>query len=115
MAQEKHLYIVSFGDSRKYRMMYDGDRAERSPLLTEVESQLNDYLKQEFPEDSYTYYTTPRIVPIEWSDREEYMDYPELDAKAIEEIKKVLAHEIRDMNAINRLDRNAPYADAPLD
>lgn len=115
MAQEKQLYIVSFGDSRQYRMMYDGKDADHSPLLTEVETELNDYLKAEFPEDAYTYYTTPRVVPIEWSDREEYMDYPELDRKAIEDIKQVLASEIRDMNSTDRLDRNAPYANAPLD
>ncbi len=96
-------------------MTYVANDADRSPLLTEVEAELNDFLKAEFPEDPSTYYTTPKVVPIEWSDREEYLEYPELDKKAIEEIKQVLAHEIRDMNSNKELNSNAPYADAPLD
>lgn len=117
MENTKRLYIVSFGDSRKYRMFYDGDMAAAShnPLLTEVEQELNAYLKEKFPEDPSTYYTTPKVVEVDWNARGDYESYPILDKDAVADLKGVLTREIKDMNSVDELDDNAPYADAPLD
>ncbi len=117
MENDKRLYIVSFGDSRKYRMFYDGDKAAAShnPLLTEVEQELNDFLKNKFPEDPSTYFTSPKVVEVDWADRDNYDDLPVLDADAVTELKQVLTKEIKDMNSLRSLNDNAPFADAPLD
>ncbi len=42
------------------------------------------------------------------------MQYAELDDKAVEAIKKVLATEVKEMEAARELNDNAPYANAPV-
>lgn len=116
MENRKRLYIVSFGDSHEYRMFYDGDEAriQYNPPLSEVERELNDYLKARFHDDKVTYYTEPKVRAVAWEERDRYADYPMLDAKAVEDLKELLATEIRDMNSTAELNDNAPYADAPV-
>ncbi len=106
------LYIVSFGDSAKFRVSSDDTREdfEKSKLIVDLENELNDYLKSKLPESNYTYYTTPAVHEVEPEDMDKYTDYPELDAKAIEAIKAALLVEVQNMQA-NRLDNSdAPYS-----
>ena len=118
MEKTKRLFIVSFGDSRKYRMEYD-DALDPHALVhsapfTEIENELNEYLKKEFPDETFAYYTSPKVTEVEWDHRDQYASYPVLDASAIDSIQKLLAKEVRDMNANKVLNDNAPYADAPV-
>lgn len=118
MEKKNRLFIVSFGDSRKYRMEYsdalDPQALVHSAPFTEIENELNSYLKSEFPDETFAYYTSPKVTEVDWSHRDQYSDYPLLDAKAIDSIKKLLANEVRDMNANRQLNDNAPFADAPV-
>lgn len=108
--ENKRIYIVSFSDSRQYIIREDAD-AEKSRLV-EIENMLNNFLSKKFPEDSFAYYTTPKVVEInEELASTEYSGYPELDDKAVEEIKKELEIEIKDMRSNARLDSDAPFAD----
>lgn len=107
----KHLYIVTFGDSRQYRLFFD--KKEDTPLIR-MENELNSYLKERFPDDTFAYYTTPKIVEISPEHASQFEQYPMLDAAAIDDIKKVLVEEIEDMRSEKVLNSNAPYADAPL-
>ncbi|MBD5268872.1 MAG: hypothetical protein HDS45_04665 [Bacteroides sp.] len=100
------LYLVSFGDSKKY-ILRDTSSGKDSKLAT-IESELNSFLKEKFPNASFTYYTSPHVSDIE--NAADYQGYPELDSAALESIKKVLTREVENMEEQSKLDLNAPYS-----
>lgn len=112
--ENTRLYIISFGDSRKYRLLYNPESGiAESALLPFVkyEKELNEYLSQQFPGDTFAYYTTPRITEVEISHADQYASYPEFNDDVMDDVKKELIREINVMNA-NRLNNdNAPWAD----
>ncbi len=118
MEKKNRLFIVSFGDSRQYKMEYadanDPNALVHSAPFAKIEEELNDYLKSEFPDETFAYYTSPKVTEIDWSHRDQYASYPELNREAIDSIKKLLAKEVRDMNDTRVLNDNAPYANAPV-
>ena len=117
MENRKRLYIVSFGDSRQYRVLFESDTQEY-PLrhsdpepLVKAERAIETYLKKRFPGESLAYYTTPRVSEIDWSHRDRYDSYPLLDDKAVAEIEKVLSKEIENEQYQASIDSNAPFSD----
>lgn len=102
------IYLVSFGNSDKY-VLRDTEIGEKSEL-TKIEAELNAFLRSKFPDDTFAYFTTPRVDEISSSHSEEYASYPALDGVAIESIKKVLAREVEDLEANRRINDNAPFA-----
>lgn len=102
------IYLVSFGHSDKY-ILHDTEVGEKSEL-TRIESELNSYLRQKFPDESFAYFTSPRVDDISAADADEYSGYPKLDANAIEEIKRVLAKEVQNMEDNDSLNSDAPFA-----
>lgn len=119
MENNMKLYIVSFGNSRKYRFPFseipspDGLHHSDSNPISTIEKELNDSLWKMFPEANLAYFTSPKVTEVEWAHRDRYADYPILDSDAVEEIKKVLATEIRDMRSTDVLDSDAPYSNIP--
>lgn len=117
MESNKRLYIVSFGDSRQYRLPFvdkvapDGLHHSDLTPLTQVERELNTYLRERFPDDHFAYFTTPRVTEVEWSHRDKYEAFPLLDAHAMEDIKRVLSKEVRDMRSTEKLNSNSPFSD----
>lgn len=116
MEDKKKLYIVSFGDSDKYRMLFteqpsaDGLHHSGMTPLAEIERKLNDYLTEKFSEGNYAYYTSPRVTEIEWEHRDQYEDYPMLDEEAVKVIEDVLALEVKVMLDNEELNQDAPYS-----
>lgn len=114
MKGEKRLYIVSFGDSRKYKVEFNDneniDNFHHTDPLADVEEEIREFLDKEFPGEPLAYYTTPRITEVNYSDRDQYLGYPELDRVEIERIKCSLRREVevRDEDDI-MLNLNAPY------
>lgn len=104
----KKLYLISFGNSRRY-LLTDTESGEKSKL-TRIESELNSFLRDKFSNDTFTYYTTPRVEEISNRDKEEFVDYPHLDLHAIKDIKRVLTKEVENMQDQSRLDSNSPFA-----
>lgn len=108
------LFIISFGDSRQYRLEIDcrEGKADCSPSarLTALENELNKYLHTEFAQSSFKYYTSPKVTEVEWKDRDKYNSYPRLDNYAIEDIKRTLSREVKNMNSVKKLNNN--YKDA---
>lgn len=102
------IYLVSFGNSEKY-LLRDNEAGEKS-TLTRLEADLNSYLRSRFRNETFAYYTTPRVDEVPASDLGKYIGYPELDAHALAGIKEVLAHEVEDMQQTAALNVNAPYA-----
>lgn len=116
---EQKLYIVGFGDSRKYlyacKNVPGRDAMHHMTPFVELEKELNDYLKTQFPNESFAYYTSVRATEVDPSHRAMYeKEYPPLNAEAIENIKKELVREIKDEDATKMLNDNAPFADAPV-
>ncbi len=113
---EKKLYIVSFGNSRKYRMDYtiptDADPLRKPNPFADIERQLTAYLRREAPEASdLAYFTSPKATEVRPEHAQQYSSYPPLDARAIQEIEKLLLKEVR-MRLDNRLENSdAPYSD----
>lgn len=103
------IYIVSFSDSNKY--LLKDSQAEADSRMVAIEKELNEFLAEKFPEDTFAYYTTPKVVEISPDREAEFKGYEMLDAQAVEAIKKELVDEIRNMNANKKMDLNAPFAD----
>lgn len=114
----KKLYIVSFGDTRKYRysctVKKGSDAMHHDAPFAKLEKELNDYLKSQFPNQTFAYYTCAKVTEVDPSHEAKYADYPPLDADAVENIKKELVREIREEDATKMLNDNAPFADAPV-
>lgn len=106
---ERKIYIVSFSDSNKY--LLEDSKAVADSKLVAIEKELNDYLAKEFPEDTFAYYTSPKVVEISEDQKDNFKGYAKLDEGAVEIIKKELADEIKNLNANKRMDLNAPFAD----
>lgn len=102
------VYLVSFGNSAKY-ILRDKE-AGKDSRLAKIETELNAFLRDRFPDEPFAYFTSPRVDVISRVDAEKYASYPPLDAEAIDDIKKVLAKEVEDMEATKRMNSNAPYS-----
>lgn len=109
MADKPLFYAVSFGDSEKYRVDETPDMSVHR-RLEEVEYELRSYLKTLFPEETFAYFVTPKVEEVYESNLSEYGSIKPLDDEAVEAIKKVLANGVRDMNSVNALDSDAPFA-----
>ena len=113
MDSKKRLFIVSFGDSDRYKVEFDDystNPYEHPSPRAAVEKELNDYLKKKFPGKTFAYYTTPKVTEVSWEHRDRYADYKPLTMDAIESIKKILEEEVENMKYQKHLDNNAPYA-----
>lgn len=109
---KKKIYIVSFGDSARFRVTSDETKEKfgKSRIIVDLENELNDYLKARFPETNYTYYTMPTISEVHPGDEDKYASYPELDSSMLDSVKKTLAEEVEDMESNCTLNSNAPYS-----
>ena len=107
MENKSRLYLVSFGNSRKYKVeSADGSYSR----VNEVREEVEDFLKKTFPSDGgLKFYKEPHVEDVPMDERAEYADYPELDAAAVKEIEETLCTEVRNFNDQEMLDRNAPF------
>lgn len=106
--KKEKAYIVSFGNSDKY-LLYDDRRTEESYLL-KIENELNKFLHDKFPNDTFAYFTSPRAVEIDIKHVGKYSSYPKLDREAVNNIKEVLVKEVEELEANRRLNSDAPYS-----
>lgn len=112
---EKKLYIVSFGESAKYRMEYEvpegTDPLHKPNPFAEIEKELEEYLHKQLPEsDDLAYVTSAKATEVYEDHREKYASYPVLDAEAISKIKEELLKEARVRMANREENLNAPYS-----
>lgn len=110
----KRLYIVSFGNSRQYRLEFDDvdnyDAFHHTNPLAKAEKELTDFLRKEFPGEPVAYYVTPKVTEVYWKDRDKYASYPVLDDEAVDRIKATLKHGVEDMDQTETINSDAPYA-----
>lgn len=108
--QKKRMFIVSFGNSRHYKVEYtpkagDSKSAAMEPMV-KYENELNSYLAEKYPGDSFAYYTTPRITEVDPKRADEFRNYPNLDQAAVDDIKRELNREVEVMNDARMRDNN---------
>lgn len=104
----RRMFIISFGDSRKYKVTVSDKKEALAPLVR-TENELNQFLAREFPSEAFAYYTTPRITEVDIAHEDEYAAYPEFNSKAVADVKKELVREIEVMNSDRELNSNDPW------
>ncbi len=103
---KNRFYIVSFGDSEKYRLIVNEGTSD---TLQTIEKELDTYLRSKFAGDSFAYFTSPKVTEVAWEHRDRYENYPLLDEKAVEAIKAVLLKEASEREDLQQLNSDAPY------
>lgn len=116
MDTKKRLYIVSFGDSDKYRYEYtepEGADAllHRPDPFQPLEKRLGEYLAKRFPGKSFADLISARATEVLPGHAGRYAGYPLLDEKAISRIEEILSNEAANREDQKELDSNAPWAD----
>lgn len=104
--ESKKYYVVSFSDSKQYILI--ADKKEGMNKLTNIENELNSYLKSLFPDETFAYYTTPKVTEISEAHASQYKDYPVLDSQALTDIKDELKREITIRQDTQELNSDCP-------
>lgn len=98
-------YIVSFGNSNKYRLPFIvSDERDLSLVREDVQN----YLKGRFPEFAgLTFFSR---MNLEKTSDTQARSLPEFNEDALKAIKKVLDMEVKNAEFQEQLDLNAPYS-----
>lgn len=112
----RRLYIVSFGNSRQYRIEFDdvkneADQFHHTNPLEEAEKEIAAYLKEKFPNQPVAYFSTPKVVEVPVGHRDQFMHYPLFTAEAVGQIEKELFREVQVTEAMDKESSDAPYSD----
>lgn len=107
MEIKSRLYLVSFGDSRKYKVISADGSYSR---INEVREEVEEFLKREFPSDgALKYYREPHVEDVPSDEEAKYADYPELDDAAVADIEQALCTEVKNLAYQQQLDSDAPF------
>lgn len=108
MKAEK-AYIVSFGDSDKYSVPFDGSRDEflKSDEFRHIEKEVCEYVKSKFPEADCKYLLTPHVEEI--TERDQV--YPVLNEDNLGKLKHDVVRQVEVKQGTTALDSDAPYSD----
>lgn len=103
----KSMYIVSFGNSKKFRLyLPDGEK----PDTSKCEEHIKDLLKQKFPQmPAPDFFSAATLEYIPHEDENKYTDYQELNSDSITQIMQTLEREVDDAESLHRLNSNAPW------
>lgn len=104
--ENKKYYIVSFGDSNKYKVAFDGtkDELKNSEMYKNLKETVEAYLKGKFPGGGYTHIVEP-VIEEDKGDT----DYPDLNSTAIDDLLKSLALQVTVEKDTDELNLNAPF------
>lgn len=107
--KEKKAYTVSFGDSGKYSVEFDGSKEEflHSSEFRHIKDAVFDYVKTKFPEAKYEDVIQPEVEDL--NQRDEV--YPVLDADNLGKLKHDVARQVEVKQENRTLNSDAPYSD----
>lgn len=106
--KDTKFYIVSFGDSDKYSVPFDGSKEEfeHSSEFKHIKDAVFDYVKSKFPAAKFDELLAPKVeVPTE---RDEV--YSELNADNLGKLKHDVARQVEVKLENRELDSDAPYS-----
>lgn len=113
MENMERLYIISFGDSAKFRMSYPGtkEQLEASDKMKGVESALAKVLQSKVPVSvPVKMLTTPIIKEFDAVDAAKYAGYRDFSTVNFDDLKSLVLKEAMNIQAQKSLDRDAPFA-----
>lgn len=101
-------FIVSFGDSEKYSVPFDGSREEflHSEEFKHIKDSVFDYVKTKFPEAKYEDVISPKVEEITERDQ----NYSVLNADNLGKLKHDVARQVEVMRQDKKFDSDAPYS-----
>lgn len=102
-------YIVSFGDSGKYLVPFDGDKDEfeKSHLFQNIKSSVFDYVKRKFPAVDIN-----AVLPFKVETSDGYSaDYSVIDNENIVKIKHDAARQVEVMMQDKKMNDTAPFGE----
>ncbi len=107
MKAEK-AYVVSFGDSDKYSVPFDGSREEfeKSSEFKHIKDAVYDYVKSKFPEADYKAVASPKVEEI--SERDQV--YPILNEDNLGKLKHDVARQVEVKIGDTSLNSDGPYS-----
>lgn len=99
-------YIVSFGDSTRYRVDFDGNRDEflGSDKLKDIKKRVEDFLKEKFPTGGYD-----KVVALSVAD-DDGREVPDLDEKDFSALLDSVARQVEVLREGEELNNNAPFS-----
>lgn len=103
---ERKSFIISFGDSDKYRVAYPGTLAEfeKSEKFRDIKETVADYLQKKFPSGEYG-----STVEVTVSEDDGNVGYPDLDKFSMDELLKSVDRQVEVLQQNNEMNLNAPY------
>lgn len=101
----KRNFIVSFGDSTRFTVSFDGTKEEfeSSEKLRDIKNRAMSYLKEKFPTGGYE--DAVRLSVADADGRE----YPDLDKTGFDELLKQMARQVEVLREGKELNNNAPF------
>lgn len=107
MKTEK-AYVISFGDSDKYSVPFDGSREdfEKSADYKHIKDAVYDYVRSKFPSADLKEVANPEIEEI--SSRDQV--YPVLNEENLGKLKHDVARQIEVKMSDTSLNSDAPYS-----
>ena len=106
--KDTKFYIVSFGDSDKYSVPFNGSKEEfeHSSEFKHIKDAVYGYVKEKFPAAKDSYLLEPTIeVPTEHDEV-----YAELNADNLGKLKHDVARQVAVKMQDKTLDSDAPYS-----
>ena len=99
-------YLVSFGDSNKYAVKFDGNKEEflNSPKFKDIKDKVIDFIKSKFPMGGFG-----DAVNFDVEEVDDASGYPELDKNALENLVKSVSEQIKVVLQGKGLNLNAPF------
>lgn len=96
--EDNKTYIVSLGDTRKYRV--------KGSELKKYEEELKEYLSSEFAGEPLNFYDSAKV-----EESDDVNAYPELTHVEFEKVKTDLKRQLEVRAEDEKLDSDAPYSD----
>lgn len=98
-------YLISFGDSTRYRVAFDGNRDEfeNSDKLRGIRREVEDFLKKEFPTGGYD-----DIVELTVAD-DDGRDYTDLDKDGLADLLQSVKTQVEVQRDTDEINLNAPF------
>ena len=100
-------YLVSFGDSTRYRVYFEGTKEEfeTSARFKEIKSKVEEFLKETFPTGGY------KVVVAVTVANDDHRDYPVLDDAAFPGLLDSVKRQVNVLFEGKELNNNAPFSE----
>lgn len=103
--EHKRSYVVSFGDSTRYKVYFDGTKEafEASEAYKEIKDKVYSYLKEKFPTGGYE-----DVIRAGVAD-DDGRDYQVLDASNMNSLLESVSRQVEVKRETGELNDNAPF------